>query len=82
MESSYTSFGQTNTSSVRCNDIYGKKGHIAKQCRHKGKKGDGLKGGTSFTKGQGNPWANKDSNSGSESSGPSGWFKPLKGEPR
>jgi Zinc knuckle len=82
----FTSFGQTkNYSELKCS-ICKKKGHFARNCRErkkkKKKKDDGLKGATSFTKGQGNPPANKDSDYGNVSSGPKGWFKPLKGEPR
>jgi Zinc knuckle len=72
------SFGQTNYSDARCS-ICKKKGHFARNCPERNKKkkdkGDGLKGATSLLKTQGNPWANKDSDSGSESSGPQGWFR-------
>jgi hypothetical protein len=76
-----TSFGQTNNG-PRCKYCKSRI-RTSDRCKDR-KKGDGLKGVTSFGsgKGQGNPWANKDSDSGSESSGPKGWFRPVKGEPR
>jgi hypothetical protein len=81
----YTSFISQTGTGTKCSYCH-KKGHHVSECERKKKKkkdkGDGLKGATSFTKGQGNPWANKDSDSGSDSSGPKGWFKPLKGERR
>jgi hypothetical protein len=75
----FTSFGQADYSDARCS-ICKKKGHFARNCPEKKKKkqkdkGDGLKGATSLLKTQGNPWANKDSNCRSNSSGPKGWFR-------
>jgi hypothetical protein len=75
----YTSFGQTDYFEARCS-ICKKKGHFARSCPDKNKKkkkdkDDGLRGKTSLGKPQGNPWANKDSDSGSGSSGPKGWFR-------
>jgi Zinc knuckle len=73
----YTSFGQTDYSDARCS-ICKKKGHFVRTCPDKNKKkkkdkDDGLRGKkTSLGKTQGNPWANKDSDSGSDSSGPKG----------
>jgi hypothetical protein len=73
----YTSFSQTG-SNIRCSYCH-KKGHHVSECEQKKKKnkdkGDGLKGNTSLGKTQGNPWANKHSDSGSDSSGPKGWFR-------
>jgi hypothetical protein len=73
----YTSFSQTGTN-VRCTYCHKKGHHVSESERKKKKKkdkGDGLKGATSMLKTQGNPWANKDSDSGSNSSGPKGWFR-------
>ena len=75
----YTSFSQTG-SNIRCTYCH-KKGHHVSECERKKKKkkkkdkGDGLRSKTSLGKTQGNPWANKESDSGSESSGPKGWFR-------
>jgi hypothetical protein len=74
----YTSFSQTRTD-IRCTYCH-RKGHHVSECERKKKqkkkdKGDGLRGKTSLGKTQGNPWANKDSDSGSNSSGPKGWFR-------
>jgi hypothetical protein len=74
----YTSFSQTGTN-IKCSYCH-KKGHHVSECERKKKKkkkdkGDGLKGATSLLKTQGNQWANKDSDSGSDSSGPKGWFR-------
>jgi hypothetical protein len=73
----YTSFSQTG-SNIRCSYCH-KKGHHVSECERKKRKkldrGDGLRGKTSLGKTQGNPWANKDSDSGSESSGPKGWLR-------
>jgi hypothetical protein len=75
----YTSFSQTGTD-ARCTYCH-RRGHHVTKCERKKKKkkkdkGDGLKGKTSLLgKTQGNPRANKDSDSGSDSSGPKGWFR-------
>jgi Zinc knuckle len=65
-----TSFGQTEFKTKKRCYRCGKKGHLANRCTEK----DGTEGKNSFSKGQGNPWANK-SDSDSVSSGPKGWFK-------